>query len=146
MVTDPGQIDEQLHETFLRLRRKFHLNTERVYLLGCGAAGTQALATGFRQPGWFGGIAALSSSWPEVPPLLSQYDELRGKRVLLGISESDDAALLADAAYGTRLLWSAGMHVTTLTTSADGEPHRSAFFGEIDHWVMKGIEQPELVC
>jgi phospholipase/carboxylesterase len=143
-VTDSGRIEEQLHETFLRLRRKFHLNTERVYLLGCGAAGTQALATGLSQPGCFGGIAALSSSWPEVPRLLSQYDELRGKRVLLGVSEADDAALLADAAYGARLLWSAGMHVTTLTTTAGGEPHR-ALLREIDHWVMQGIEQPEFV-
>lgn len=143
VVAEADQIEEQLHETFLRLRRKFHLNTERVYLLGCGAAGTQALVTGLSQPGWYGGIAALSSSWPETPRLLSQYDELRGKRVLLGMSESDEAALLADAAYGARLLWSAGVHVTTLTTSG-GDTHR-ALFREIDRWVMQAIEQPELV-
>lgn len=145
VVTDPDQLEEQLHQTFLRLRRQFHLNTERVYLLGCGAAGTQALAIGLGQPAWFQGVAVLSAAWPENPRLLSQYDKLRGKRVLLSVSESDDAALLADVAYGTRLLWSAGLHVTTLTTSAGGELHRG-LSREIDRWVMQGIEQPELVC
>jgi phospholipase/carboxylesterase len=145
VINDADQIEEQLHDTFIRLRRTYHLNTERVYLLGYGAAGTQALVTGLGRPEWFAGIAAVSSTWPEAPRLLSQFDALRGKCVLLGASESDRAALLADVAFSARLLWSAGVHVTSFTISCGSEPH-GALFREIDRWVMQVIEQPELVC
>lgn len=136
-------IEERLHTTFLSLRRRYHLNTERVYLLGSGDLGTLALTIGLCRPAWFGGIAAFSAAWPDAPRLLSQFDGLRGKRALLAVGEEDDAVQLADVAYGSRLLWTAGMNVTTVTASADGQ---SALLREIDRWVMQGIEQPELVC
>jgi phospholipase/carboxylesterase len=145
VISDSDQIEEQLQGSFLGLRRKYHLNTERVYLLGCGAAGTQALSLGLSRPSWFAGVAALSSSWPQTPRLLSQYDQLRGKRVLLGMSESDAAAVLADVAYAARLLWSAGAHVTTLTVSGGCESF-GPLLREIDRWAMQTIERPELVC
>jgi len=144
-VTDPGQVEQDLYETFLRLRRRYHLHTERVYLLGFGEEGTQALETGLRQPAWFAGIAAISARWPETPRLLAQYNELRGKRVLLGFGESDSAAVVADALYMRQLLWSAGMHVTALAASTRQEADHS-LLREIDRWIMQAIEQPELVC
>jgi phospholipase/carboxylesterase len=137
------QLEEQLTATFQRLRRQYHLNTERVYLIGSGDAGTRALATGLSQPGCFAGIAALSAHWPAVPRLLLKYDALRGKRVLLGTSAADDATILAGTTHGARLLWTAGVQVTTLTTGDGAEPN---LMREIDRWVMQTIEEPELVC
>ena len=144
VIDDVDLLEDQLHETFLSLRRQFHLNTERVYLLGCGSAGTQALATGFQQPDWFAGIAALSSEWPEADRPLLRYQALRGKRVLLGVTDADEAPLLADTAYAARLLWTAGMHVTTVSTSGS-DPLRP-MLREVDRWVMQAIAEPELVC
>ncbi|MBS0262485.1 MAG: hypothetical protein JSS02_11090 [Planctomycetes bacterium] len=144
VIDDPDQLEEQLHETFLNLRRQFHLNTERVYLLGSGDAGTQALVTGLRHPDWFAGIAALSSPWPETEPLLVNFHALRGKRVLLGVTDADSALQLADTVYATRLLWTAGMQVTTVTSS--GADTLAPVLRELDRWVMQAIAEPEEVA
>jgi phospholipase/carboxylesterase len=144
-VHDPERIEEELFETFVGLRRRYRLHTERVYLLGSGTSGTQALLTGLSQPAWFGGIAAFSARWPETPRLLAQYDELRGKRVLLGIDDADNPPIVSDALYMQQLLWSAGMHVTALSASVGREPGPS-LLREIDRWIMQAVEQPELVC
>ena len=143
-VMDPDQVEHDLFEAFVRLRRRYHLHTERVYLLGFGEAGTQALETGLSRPDWFAGVAALSARWPETPRLLARCNELRGRRVLLGVGESDSAAVVADALYMQQLLWSAGMHVTALATSAVAEADRG-LLREVDRWIMQAIEQPEFV-
>jgi phospholipase/carboxylesterase len=144
-LVDADAVEEQLFETFVRLRRRYHLHTERVYLLGFGDAGTQALKTALRRPAWFAGVSAISARWPESPRLLAQYDELRGRRVLLGIGETDSAAIVSDALYMQQLLWSAGMQVTALAVPAGGDADQS-LLREVDRWIMQGIEQPELVC
>ena len=144
-VTDVDHAEQDLFETFLRLRRRYHLHTERVYLLGSGTGGTQALQIGLRQPDWFAGIAAISATWPETPRLLARYDDLRGKRVLLGIGAGDSAAVVADGLYMRQLLWGAGMHVTALAAPGGQHADRS-LLREVDRWIMQAIEQPELVC
>ncbi len=72
-VVDADCMEEQLQETFARLRRRFHLHTERVFLVGIGEAGTQALSIGLTRPDWFGGVAAFSSPWPTAMRLLARY-------------------------------------------------------------------------
>jgi phospholipase/carboxylesterase len=144
-VVGGDSVEEQLFETFVRLRQRYHLHTERVYLLGFGDFGTQALKTALCRPAWFAGVAAISARWPESPRLLAQYDELRGKRMLLGIGENDSVAIVSDALYMQQLLWSAGMHVTALAAPAGGDADQ-CLLREVDRWIMQGIEQPELVC
>lgn len=144
-VVDADRVEEQLQATFARLRRRYRLHTERVFLVGIGEAGTQALATGLRRPDWFGGVAAISSPWPTASRLLARYDELRGKRVLLGVDDRDDEALVAGVERAQKLLWTAGMHVTTVSCSNGGETC-AGLFRELDRWVMQSFEQPELVC
>jgi phospholipase/carboxylesterase len=144
-VVDGDAVEEQLFDTFVRLRRRYHLHTERVYLLGFGDFGTLALRTALSRPAWFAGVATISARWPESPRLLAQYDELRGKRVLLGIGETDSAAIVSDAMYVQQLLWSAGMHVTALAAPGGADADQ-CLLREVDRWIMQGIEQPELVC
>jgi phospholipase/carboxylesterase len=144
-VNDPDQIEQHLYETFVRLRRRYHLHTERVYLLGFGEEGTQALQTGLERPDWFAGVAAISARWPDTPRLLARYDELRGKRALIGFGERDSAAVVADALYMQQLLWSAGMHVSAVAAPT-GREINHGLLREIDRWIMQGIEQPQLVC
>jgi phospholipase/carboxylesterase len=142
---DPLEIDESLPALFARLRRKYHLHTERVYLAGIGTAGTQALVTGLSQPDLFGGIAALSARWPEVPQLLRRFVDLRGKRVFIGVGAGESASVVADALYAQQLLWSSGMQVSA-AASTPGHDCQLSLLREIDRWIMQGIEQPELVC
>lgn len=144
-VVDADRMEEQLQETVARLRRRYHLHTERVFLVGIGEAGTRALSTGLGRPDWFGGVAAISSPWPTESRLLARYDELRGKRVLLGVDDRDDDALVEGVERAQKLLWTAGMHVTTLSCSNGGKTC-PGLFRELDRWFMQSVEQPELVC
>ncbi len=139
-VVDADRIEEQLQATFARLRRRYHLHTERVFLIGIGEAGTQALATGLSQPDWFGGVAAISSPWPTASRLLARYDELRGKRVLLGVDDRDDEAVVTGAERAQKLLWTAGMHVTTLSCTNGGKTC-PGLFRELDRWSRTDFEQ-----
>jgi phospholipase/carboxylesterase len=141
---NPDELQDNLPALFTRLRRKYHLHTERVFLAGIGPAGTQALVTGLTQPDWFGGIAALSAGWPDSPRLLRQIHELRGKHVLIGVDAAESASVIADALYSQQLLWSAGMHVAAV--AAGGPDSQRSLLREMDRWIMQTIDQPELVC
>ena len=145
LIGDPDRIEEQLHETVACLRRRFHVHTERVFLAGIGEAGTQAITTALGRPEWFGGIAAISAQWPSTPRLLARFDQLRGKRVLLGMDDRDEQSIVRGVERAQVLLWTAGMHVTTVSCAAGGN-HCPSLFRELDRWFKQGIEQPELVC
>lgn len=143
VLDNPEQDEQQVFEAVARLRRRFHVHTERVYLLGFEGSGTRALRLGLSRPEWFGGVAAISAAFPKISRPLARYEALRGKRILLGLDERDGAALAADIERTRRLLWSAGMQVTC-GTSSGGDRHSGLFRG-IDRWIMHAIEQPE-VC
>ena len=144
LLGDRNESERQVFETVARLRRKLHLHSERIYLLGFEEAGTRALELGLAQPGWFGGIAAISAAFPAIPRPLARFEELRGKRILLGLNERDDAGLAAEVQRSRRLLWGAGMQVSCYLAQADD--HYASLLREIDRWIMRDIEQPELVC
>ena len=142
---DVAEIEERLPLLFGRLRQQYRLHTERVFLAGIGASGTDALVTSLSHPHWFGGIAALSARWPETPQLLRRFSELRGKRVFLGVDSGESASVIADALYAQQLLWSAGMQVSAFASPA-GADRLPSLLREIDRWIMQTIEQPEMVC
>jgi len=143
-IGDAEQTARQVFATVARVRKRFHLHTERIYLLGFNEAGTRALELGLSRPGWFGGVAAVSASFPKIARPLSRYHELRGNRVFLAQTERDGTALAGDVRRTQRLLFSAGMRVTCCTAAADG--CHAGLLREIDRWIMREIEQPELVC
>jgi phospholipase/carboxylesterase len=144
-IADGKCVEEQVFETVARLRRRYHLHTERIYLVGFGTAGTCALEAELSQPEWFGGIVAISAPLPRTKSLLARFKDLRGKRVLLGVSESAGVQAVSAVTDAQKLLWSAGMHVRTLECSASAESC-PALLRELDRWIMQAIEQPELVC
>ncbi len=65
--------------------------------------------------------------------------------MLLGVDDRDDDPLVCDVERAQKLLWTAGMHVTTLSCSSTGKTC-PGLFRELDRWLMQSVEQPELVC
>lgn len=143
VVVDPERAEETVFDAVSQLRRRLHIHTERVYLAGAGDAGTLALQIGLNRPEWFAGIVALSAAFPESPRLLARYNDLRGKRVLLAVGQHAEPALLTDALFAQRLLWSAGLNVTARVHEGESAMTRG-LLAEIDRWIMQPIEQPAM--
>jgi phospholipase/carboxylesterase len=132
-------LESRVYDAVARLRRRYHLHTERVYVAGIASGGTQALRLGLMRPEWFGGIAAVSARCPAEEHLLQRYDELRGKPVFLGVAPDDGAALATDVCRLQRLLWSAGMDVSACAADAGPAPSAS-ILRQIDRWIMNVME------
>ncbi len=133
--------EQRLFQTVRRVRRMFHIHTERVFVAGFDQAGSLALQLGLQRPEWFAGMAAFAGRLPETPQLLARFDELRGKRVFLGAGQRDRDMPVTEVTRASRLLQSAGLRVCTRTYDADHEITRS-MLTELDRWVMREIYQP----
>ncbi len=134
-----SQFADRLHDTVCRLRRAYHIHSERIFLAGLGEGATMALLQLLKHPEWFGGAALLNPRLPQGSSPLSRYRHLTGKRVLLAAeSGAQPAHKAAELNNAGRLLFSAGMHVETATFP---QPESFArMLRRIDHWVMDAIQ------
>jgi phospholipase/carboxylesterase len=137
-ATSPGLLEDRLTATVANLRRRYHIHSERVYLAGSGAQGTQALALGLSRPEWFGGMIAISPQLPLRPRLLSRFDAVRGKRVFLATSGVDRSQIDRLESL-QRLLWSAGLSVRACVCDSP-EPDDRGLLREINRWMIQAIE------
>ena len=129
---------QRLHNGVRSLRRKYHIHSERIYLAGCGQGATFALRLLLEQPAWFAGAIALCGRYPKKKLLLKRYDQLRDKRVLLGVSRQDSSLDIAELQGFSRLLYTAGMHVSTRSYVASGKL-TSEMLKQINRWIMESI-------
>lgn len=132
--------EQKLLETVLRVRRDYHIHSERIFIAGFGEAGALALRLGLQRPERYAGIVGLAATLPEGPSLLARYNDLRGKRVFLGGGLQDDQVSTADVSRARRLLHTAGLRVCGRNYEAGHEITRT-MLSEIDRWVMGEIYQ-----
>jgi phospholipase/carboxylesterase len=109
----------ELHATLCDLRRAYHVHSERIFLAGFGEGATMALRTLLRRPEWFAGALALGGDFPESPRSLQRFEDLKGKRILLGSGARDGVVPALKNAAAARLLRSAGLEVDVRTYDAD---------------------------
>ncbi|MSR60266.1 MAG: hypothetical protein EXS05_21940 [Planctomycetaceae bacterium] len=137
-IDEAEPVEERLFEAVSRLRRRLHVHSERVYVAGAGVQGMLALQVGLARPEWFGGIIALSATFPARGRPLAQFESLRRKRVFLATA-GDDPTRMAEVARTQRLLWTAGLDVQACR-AVTADPHDAGLLLEIDRWIMQGIE------
>lgn len=131
--------EEVLYHTVVRLRRSYHIHSERIVIGGSGSGATLALQTLLRRPEWFSGSVMLGGRMPALERPLLKYRELRGKRVLQ-IADRSDPTLRADESRGLRrLLYTAGMDVDVSVSEANVPCEETLRC--VDHWMMAGIRQ-----
>lgn len=139
-----ASLESRLQAAVARMRRDYHVHTERVYLAGFGAAGTVALHLGLRHPDWFGGICAFAAPFPKVSRPLAHFRHLKQKRVFLGAGIRDENTPARDVVRSSLLLQSAGLRVCTRVYDAGHELVPSTF-SDINRWLMQGVCEPEPV-
>lgn len=129
---------ECLQHDITRLRREFHIHTERVMLTGTGEAGNAALALFLSRPEWFGGAVILDGDFPNSNLTMADPDFLQGKRVFLANRAADAKSSVEDTVAAGRLLHSAGVAVTTRVYETS-EPLATAAADDVNEWIMDDV-------
>jgi len=135
--------DSHVFEAVARVRRRWHLHTERIYLAGQGTHAAAALRRGLAHPEWFAGVIALSPVFERLPRLLDRFDDLRHKRVFVSHSSGDAAAVADGANRLQRLLWTAGLSVCGRRGEGQ-EPVDAGLLRALNEWLISSLEQPEI--
>jgi phospholipase/carboxylesterase len=123
--------------TARRLRRAFHIHSERIFAAGCGTGADVALRLFSECPEWFAGAVAIDPTCQERPVLGSAGD-LRGKPVLQTVSRTSSNETLAMNVDAVRLLRTAGVEVDVRITEEPLDPcSNDARF--IDSWLLSKL-------
>ncbi len=133
-----SQLEDHLYDSVCRLRRCYHVHSERIYVAGFAEGATTALSLLLRRPEWLAGAIALHGTLPDRRRSLARFRDLQGKRVLLATGARDQLATAGQIVRTGRLLHSAGLDVTTRIDDAGRELTPSGL-RQIDHWVMEAL-------
>ncbi|MCA9051885.1 MAG: hypothetical protein KDA89_24270 [Planctomycetaceae bacterium] len=123
--------------TTRRLRRAFHINSERIFAAGSGTGADIALRLFTDCPQWFAGAVLIDPVCRQRLTLRNQQD-LRGKPILHTASRTAADETLACNLDTVRLLRSAGVDVDVRITDDTLDPcSNAARF--IDSWLMSRL-------
>jgi phospholipase/carboxylesterase len=135
-------LSELLHLTTCRLRRAFHVHSERIFVAGCGHGADAALHLFSRHPEWFAGAILLDPFCePETlpPETLSGLDR---KSLLVSLSRTCALDTLGRCVSAVRSLRTAGATVDVRMTELPVDPV-SAEARSLDFWIMECIRREQ---
>lgn len=126
-----------INVTARRLRRGFHIHSERIFVAGSGTGADVALNLFADAPEWFAGAVLIDPTCDQQLKLRPTED-LRGKTVLQTVSRSSSNNQLAHNVESVRLLRTAGVEVDVRITEEPLDPcSNNARF--IDSWLISKL-------
>lgn len=137
-------LQDLLHVTTCRLRRAFHIHSERIFLAGSGHGAYVALQTMIQRPEWFAGAVLLDPACQSDSVKADRLTGLRGKPLMLSVSRSCSNSTMARTVDSVRLLRSSGACVDVEVTDLPVDPVSNEA-RMIDHWIMGCINREAMV-
>lgn len=134
--------EEVLYCTVVRLRRSYHIHSERIMIGGSGSGATLALQTLLRRPEWFCGAAMLGGRMPALERPLQHVKCLRNKRVLQIADTSDPHLDVDEFRKLRRLLYTAGLEVEMAVAETNVPCEETLRC--VDYWMMDAVTQSTL--
>lgn len=130
-------LSKLVNVTTRRLRRAFHIHSERIFAAGVGTGADVAMKLFAESPEWFAG-AVLIDPTCEDSPALGSAEDLRGKNVLQLVSRTASNETLARNVESVRLMRTAGVEVDVRVTEEPLDPCcNDARF--IDNWLLSHL-------
>mgnify|MGYP002628792906 CR=1 FL=1 len=124
--------------TTRRLRRAFHIHSERIFCAGAGTGADIAMQLFSEAPEWFAGAILIEPSCNGALQLGDPQD-LRSKNILHTISRTASNETLARNLDSVRLLRASGVEVDVRVTEEPLDPCcNDARF--IDHWILSHLK------
>ncbi|MEY3176184.1 MAG: hypothetical protein RLZZ436_4098 [Planctomycetota bacterium] len=135
-------LSELLHLTTCRLRRAFHVHSERIFLAGSGHGADAALQLFTRHPEWFAG-AILLDPFCERDTLPAEMPAaLDHKSLLVSLSRTCALDALGRCVAAVRSLRTAGASVDVRMTELPVDPVSSEA-RSLDYWMMECIQREQ---
>ncbi|MCA9059727.1 MAG: hypothetical protein KDA85_14570 [Planctomycetaceae bacterium] len=133
-----------LQMTTCRLRRAFHIHSERIFLAGAGSGADTALRMLVCRPDWFAGAVLFDPIGDNNVLRSERLTALRGKPILTTASRNSNNEQLAAHLERIRLLRGAGtrLEVTLRDEVVDPVSSEVRF---VDHWIMQQMQRTALV-
>lgn len=119
-------------------RKKFHVRSNRVFLVGAGCGGTMALRLALANPGSFAGALSIGGELPRGLAPLAKLNQARRLPLLLMAGLASERYPQPRVNDDLRLLHSAGIAVT-LRLYPFGDELAPAMLGDVDRWVMQQV-------
>ncbi|HAD58724.1 MAG TPA: hypothetical protein DCG12_05745 [Planctomycetaceae bacterium] len=123
--------------TARRLRRAFHIHSERIFVAGSGSGADVALRLFAECPQWFAGAIAIDPKCNEEL-LLGDTSEMRGKNILQTVSRTASDEDLAANLETVRMFRTAGVQMDVRVMDEPLDPcSNSARF--LDSWLISHL-------
>ncbi|MCA9062393.1 MAG: hypothetical protein KDA96_05025 [Planctomycetaceae bacterium] len=133
-----------LQVTTCRLRRAFHIHSERIFLAGAGSGADTALRMLTCRPDWFAGAVLFDAIGDNQILSTERLTGLRGKSILATASRNVNNSQLAAHLERIRLLRGAGARLEVCLRDEVIDPVSSEV-RFVDHWIMQQMQRAALV-
>ena len=135
---DPRAGDEPFWDAIERVRERISIHPRRIYLVGQGAAGTEAFRIACRHPETFAGVVSLGGRFPLAEGLFARLAEVRRLPMLLCCRSAGgpDAARHVDTML--RAFHAAGA-MLSLRIYPRSDDLSKAILGDVNRWLMDDV-------
>jgi len=130
------QAEERIFAGIEAARARFHVATERVFLVGFDSGGTMALRAAMNHPDQFAGVLSLCGAFPFGQTPLGQLTRARCLPVFLAAGRHSRRYPPETVCDNLRLLHTAGMSVT-LRQYPGGHELTAQMLRDMDTWIME---------
>jgi phospholipase/carboxylesterase len=132
------EAEQRIFDSIDVVRRKFHINEERIFLAGFDCGGTMAFRVAMSCPSRFAGVLSLCGSFPTGRTPLARVTEARRLPVFLAAGRDDTTYTVADVCGDLRLLHAAGLSIT-LRQYPSGHELPTQMLADANRWIMDQI-------
>jgi phospholipase/carboxylesterase len=136
---DIEEAESRICECIDVIDRRFHINEQRVFLVGVGCGGTMAMRLAWNDPGRFAGVASIGGPLPADDRPLRNVNRLRHLPCFVATSRKSLSYPESAVCRNLRLLHAAGCTVALRQYPADDELTTN-MLSDFNRWAM------EIVC
>ena len=142
VAVEPGGCgDTAVWRAVESVRGRLSIHAGRVFLVGRGAAGSEAFRIGCRNPGGVAGVVSLAGRFPLDESLFARLDEVRRLSMLLCCRATDEPAEALHVDRTLRLFHAAGSALA-VRIYPEGRGLSRAMLGDVNRWIMNEICGP----
>lgn len=119
-------------------KMRFNINSNRVFIAGCGTGGTMAYRVAFERPDVFAGVISIDGPMETEHVPLRDWQRCRELSVLLSSFRDSNSYTQEDLCHHLRLLHIAGFSATVRQYPGEGALTNKVLT-DIDRWIMEQI-------